>query len=615
MPPSIFDYITQEENAFETEEIQVGQNWTWNFRAHVQLIFHLKNGRFFTGNNDWMRAFKNIMEPILNLAYWSEDIEVKDIVFYIENVRGRVLSFLVKKYHDDVYVKKHNIDKMIDDITESDLDFGGVLVQPTYKGCPEVIKLPTVAFCDQSDILGGPIGVKFHFSPSKLRKMKERGWGSEANGANISIDELIMLADNERSPYQDEGAKKNKATGKSIEVYIVRGDLPEAYLLDNDIMEDYYAQLQVVAFYTTKDNQRKGVVLYRKKANDDDLKFFTCKEVPGRALGRGEGEGLLHPQVWTNWLTIHKHNLLEAASKVPLVTDDPAFTNKNEIRDLENLQVATLSDGKTIRKIDTVGVNNIQLFASDINSWYDQAQLTGSAFDPILGKEGASGTTFRGQERTVAQGRGLHDRRRGQRAKFIEEIYRDLIIPDIKKEILRGQKFLATLTGEEVQWVVDRLAENYAHGQIIASWFRLEVPLDKQAYIQDFRDKFLKEGNKVLVDILKDEFEDVEIKMGINVAGKQKDLVGLTDKILSVFQFAFANPQGFQQVLQMPGMGNAFNNILEFSNISPVDFASFSSQAFQSPQPQPQQQQQIEQGGQAEALQQMQQLTGAGTTT
>ena len=49
-----------------------------------------------------------------------------------------------------------------------------------------------------------------------------------------------------------------------------------------------------------------------------------------------------------------------------------------------------------------------------------------------------------------------------------------------------------------------------------------------------------------MLEILKDEFKNIDIKMGINVAGKQKDLVNLSDKLLSIFQFIFANPQGFQ---------------------------------------------------------------------
>ena len=135
--PSIYEWVKTEESAFLTDKVKVGDNWEWSFHDHVQLLFHLKNGVFFTGLNDYLRSFKNIMEPLLNLAYWTEDLEVKDVVFYIENEVGRAVSFLVKKFHDEIYVKEHNLDTLLAEITGSGLEDGGVLEQ-TDSG-PEVL--------------------------------------------------------------------------------------------------------------------------------------------------------------------------------------------------------------------------------------------------------------------------------------------------------------------------------------------------------------------------------------------------------------------------------------------------------------------------------------------
>lgn len=88
MTPNIFNWIKGEENDFEADEIRLGDNWNWNFREHVQIIFHLKNGQFYTGENNWLRSFKQIMRPMLRLSYWTEDIEVKDVVFFIERANG-----------------------------------------------------------------------------------------------------------------------------------------------------------------------------------------------------------------------------------------------------------------------------------------------------------------------------------------------------------------------------------------------------------------------------------------------------------------------------------------------------------------------------------------------
>ena len=582
--PSIYSYIKAEEASFDTDEISVGNNWNWNFKRHVQMIFHLKNSQFFTNENDWLRAFKNIMEPILNLSYWAEDIELKDVVFYIENKVGRVLSFFIKKYHDEVYVKENNLDTLFDEITEEDIDYGGVLVQKIKSGY-EVVPLLSVAFCDQTDIMGGAIGFKYNFSPDKLRGMITRGWGDEKNGANSSIDDLITLAESEKEPAGMSGGKKNKTTSKNIEVYIVRGSLPEHYLEDNDNMETYYNQLHVVAFYVNQKNEKEGITLYRKKETEGNLKFHTCKKVYGRALGRGVGEGLLHPQIWTNFLEIHKMNMLESGSKIPLYTDDPNYQNKNKIQDMENLEITTIEDGKFIRQIPTIAPANIQLFEKSINEWYEQGQLIGSAFDPVLGKEPPSGTTFRGQAQNIQQGRGLHDRRRGQRAKFIEELYRDGFIPDMVKKITKGKKFMATLTSDELSWVSEQLAENYTYRKQVDAILNGQLPEDREILKQEFLTNFAKKGNKHLLEILGDEFKDIEIKIGINVAGKQKNLSEMSDKVLSIFQLAFSNPQGFQQVMQIPGMASSFNDILEFSGMSSVDFSNISKLNLSSPAP------------------------------
>lgn len=578
MNPDIYSFVKSEETKFETEEIQVGENWYWNFRRHVQMIFHLKNGIFFTGENDYLRAFKNIYEPILNLAYWTEDLEVKDTTFFIEGKDDRVMSFLIKKYHDEVYSREHDLDLFFDEVTESDIDYGGVLVQKGVKR-PEVIKLKKVAFCDQTDILGGAIGFKYNFSPSKLKQMSKYGWGKESNGATMDLDTLCTLATFEKEPSGALSDKRNKVPSKTIEVYVVRGNLPEHYLLDNDNMDYWFNQVQIIAFYTDKDSKQQGVTLYRKKADEDDLLFFTSKEVEDRALGRGYGESLIHPQVWTNFLTIHKMNMLEAGSKVPLWTDDETYTTKNKIQEMENLEVTVVAQGRRIGQVPTVAPANVQLFEREVNDWFNYAQISNQANDPILGVEATSGTTFRGQERTVAQGRGSHDRKRGKRAKFIEEVYRKMIIPDIVKEISKGKEFLATLSNEEINWVSEKLAVNYATSKLMEDMFngKLVTKEMQDQMIEQYKQDFLKKGSKHLLKILKGELQDASIRMGINIANKQKNLANLSDKILSIFQFVFTNPQGFQQAMQIPALAKAFEDILEYSGMSSADFSTFMS--------------------------------------
>lgn len=572
-PPSIFEYITAEENRFAADEIRVFDNWPWNFRNHVQMSLSLKHGMFMRGENNWMRPFKKVIQPILRRRYAAEDIELKDVMLYVEDDDERALSFLIKKYHDEVFVKENDLDSFFDEASEENIDLGGVLVQKTGTAKPEVLPLQFVAFCDQTDILGGPIAFKYYFSPDKLRGMVKLGWGESQNGATVSLNELITLSQPVKDPSGQRGQKENITTGKNIEVYILRGSLPQHYLEDNDNMEDYSYQLHIVGFYADKKGNRVGMTLYRKQADESTLKFHTSKAVRGRALGEGGAEDLFHEQIWTNFLEIHKTNLLESASKVPLYTDDASYAARNKIQEMENLEVTVVAEGKAIRQVPTAAPVNIQLFERGITEWWQNAQLIGAAQDPLLGKQSFAGMTFRGQERLLTEGRSTHEYRRGKFAKFVEEIYRDWIIPYIVKQVLKEKKFLATLSSEEMQWVMDRMVENKANKLQIEQILNKQTSTPKEVLIAKFKAEFAKGGNKRPLEILKDEFRDAKIKVSVTVAGKQKDLASATDKLVQIFRFIFANPQGFQQVMQMPGMAKSFNDILEFSGISPIDFA------------------------------------------
>jgi hypothetical protein len=343
-------------------------------------------------------------------------------------------------------------------------------------------------------------------------------------------------------------------------------------------MEEMENQIQIVAFYTDKDKNKQGFTIYKKAETDEEsLKFFTSQKVSGRALGRGWGEKMIHPQIWTNFMEIHKTALLEAASKVPLWTDDETFTNRNEIQDMENLEMTTIKEGRRIGQVPTAAPANVALFQNAVDGWFQFSQYSGSSFDPSLGKQAVSGTTFRGQDQVVQQGKGPHDRLRGKRAKFIEELYRCRILKDIKNEIVKGKKFLATLSGDEMQWVAGELAvkdwnKQFAEKALTGQDF---VDGEKEQFIENRKQEIIKLGAQHMLEILKDEFRDIEIRMGINVAGKQKDLQALSDKVLSIFQFVMSNPVAFQQGMQIPGMSDAMNNILEYSGVNQAEFSAF----------------------------------------
>ncbi len=572
-PTDIFSFITSQE-ASMNDKVEVSENWLWNLKEHIKLSILYKNGRLDTGNHD-DKPVKNIVLPILNLEYRAEDIDVKDIQLYVDDPELNYMSFFIKKFHDDVFVIENDVDTFIDEEKEEHIDLGGVLVKDVGEALPDIVRMQDLAFCNQNNIIKNPIVIKHLFSPDQFKDMEARGWGKEENGATATIDEVIELA----------RADNGDILGSDIKVYEVHGVLPKSYLGDYSVEAStkFVRQFQVVTFYKDAQGDRKGVKLFAKEEPKNIFKLFKRDNIYNRALGRGGVEELFEDQVWTTYGRIHKKNLLDAASKMISWTNDETLAAKHPsgLKNLNNLEIITVADGKQMGQVDTYP-RNIALF----DKWDAELELharsTGAAQEAIMGEQPPANTPFKSVEFQAAESHSLHNYRIGKHAKFIEEMYYDWFIPFMSKEIKKGAKFLSELSMEEMQMVADKIATkqiNDMQKEIILSG-QIVDPMEMEAEKAKLMEEFKKDGNKKFIEILKDEIKDLPIKVKVNVSEKQKRMGMYVEKLTNVFRQVIAAPQ----VLQDKNIANLFNQILEASGLDKLDFSV--------PQPQIQMQQQ-----------------------
>lgn len=566
----IFSYIQAQENEYNnTSGIPLAGKWSWSMKDHLETSFLYIHSQLKTGKNDF-KPVKNIIRPILNLQHRTEDIEVKDVAIYVNDPNKYHLSFLVKKYHDEVFVVENDIDTFFDELNVSRIDYGAGLCKQLNKPAPEVVPLQTIAFCDQTDMLSGPIGLKHYYSPDQLKDMEKVGWGNPKNGATLSVDELIMLSREEKKDPNNDKGESTKTPGRYIEVYEVHGNLPAQFADKGASSTAYETRIYIVAFYTPKDSMEKqGVILYTAKEEESPFMVIKRDPVHGRALGFGGAEELFEAQVWTTYDMIRKQDMLDAASKTILITTDPAIAAKNKVRDMDNLDFIEAGVGTDTRQLDTFP-RNMQLFNQSLNEWEQHAQQMGAATEAVMGESPTAGTPFKLQQQVIAQGLGLHEYRRGQFAKFIETVYNEWIIPHIEKKITQGATFLSELSLEEMQYVVDALVTNMANQKVIEMVIAGEevTPAIVDTFKELVRSEFKKKGNKHFIEILKGEFKGNKLKVKVSVKGKSKDLSAKTDGLVNVFRQIIANPA----VLQIPAIARIFNDIIESSGLDPVDF-------------------------------------------
>lgn len=587
MSTDIYSYVLEEEAGY-TKPVEIADGWSWSMPEHLRRSFLYKNSQFLENNDNRQRKpFKNIVRPILNIQYRTEGFDVKDIELYVDSPKDYHKSFLVKKYHS-IWARENGIDTFIDEMVESYVDYGAVLVKNVSGVRPEVVDLQSIAFCDQTDILSGPFAIKHFFSPDQLRDMESKGWGNSANGATIDIATLITLSENGKST----DSQDKQTPGKYIEVYEVHGILPKKYLNGEDD-KTYVQQVQIIGYYKDQTGNKAGVTLFVKKEKLP-FKLLLRDKVFGRACGFGGVEELFEPQRWTNFSEIQMTEMLYNASKTLYKTTDPAYKTRNNLANKENGDVLVLAEGKDIGQIDTYP-RNLVAFSNSLNAWNEHAQVIGAAGDTLQGQSPSSGTPFKLQELITNEAKGLHIFRQGKIATFMDEIYQDWVLPYIVKELTNGQSFLAELSSDEFQEIYDRVVDNRLNKWQVEETLSGRAPVQEQIdrQKQEIQKKFTTAGLRQFVAWTKEDFKDIPIKVKTNIAGKQKNLALLTDKIVNVLRQFISTPQ----IRQDPQMLKLLNMILESSGMSPIIFSgALPPQPMQMPQ---------EQGGGVQPLQEL----------
>lgn len=573
---NVYSFITRNEESWRTERVPLASNWRdWNMYEHIDRSFQLKNSRFYKGNQDYTRPFNNIILPIANVSYRTEGFDVKDTELYVDNQEQYHKSFLARKFHD-WWAKEKKIDQAIDGSVESYYDYGLVLMKNVNEAKPEVVPLQQIAFCDQTDIMSGPICLKHNYTIDQLQEMEGK-WDSDA------IRKTVLMAKTGKKVDQADDDSV-ETPGKYIEIYELHGMLPESWLGEEKLGEDwvdtgkYSPQIHIVSFYVSPiDNKSKnGITLFKGKEPKPIFKALMRDPIFGRACGRGGIEELFHPQIWTNLYELNIQRMLDAVSKVVMITTDKKLRGQN-FASMNNGQVIHKEQGTEFAQLPIQPINKVA-FDNAVNKWEQVARTIGSASDPQLGLNPVSGTPLGTTEIVTSQGVGIHDYRRGKIADFWAEIYRDWVLPHLQKEINQGHKWLDELSLDELEEVADRVVTVESNKRLKNMVLNGQIPTQDSAELIKslVRESFMKGGTKRFLEIVRDDFKDLPMDIKINVANKQEDIPAMISKLNSVFRTLFT-PGVIQTIQQNQGLASLLNEILEKSGLSPINFAKITT--------------------------------------
>ena len=565
MQSNVFEYIKTEENNFKTVRIPLTKSKDWNMHEHIERCYNVANGWFHQGANDGNRPYDDIVTPIIDFAFRSEGFDVKDIVPFVDDAEQYYKSFIIKKRHPQ-WARENEIDTFIDDVVETSIIYDLALIKQINNIRPEVVDLRTIAFCDQTDVMAGPICIKHNYTPAELVEMKGK-WDSDA------IDMAIALA-GQNKKVSIAGDQEAKTPNKNIEVYELRGNLPELWIDENGELNKFVNQMHIVSFYIDETGEKQGLSFYQgeDKPLSDNFKALKIDRIrsKGRACGRSIVERLFEPQVWRNYSAIKLKKLMDAALTV-FVTDSIEFRNQ-KLSNVKENTILGVEKGAMVNKVDGTP-QNTQLFNNDMVKQENSARLLGSANEANLGLNPTSGTPFALQNLVVQEGKGMHEYRQGKIATFFADVlYRDWILEWLIKDLNAGKKFSEVLNLKELQEVADTIITNAVNKQKAEIMFANGVvnEAEMQVLEETLRQEFMKDSRKFF-ETFKGDFANTPTKVFVNIKGKQRYMAQNADKITNIIREVLRNPQAFTQT---PGIGDAVNQLLEESGMRPIDFTS-----------------------------------------
>ncbi len=527
---NIYEFVQEKVTAYPTTEITLHGHKQFNQYELINTIDSYRASLYTSGQYDDIgrrKPFQNEMNRILNKQQTAEEVDTKDISLETTRPHHYVKSFtmtLANRY----WMKKANFAKTLNKMVEVRGAYGGVLIKKVMRD--DVLNIDVANWShivtDPADINSGIKIEPFELSPAELMKKKEEGWGvGEFEG---SIEDAIMLAE----ANQDDERNQKKTMTDYVTVYTVHGVLPRVYMDDEASMFDYSEQTHIVVLGgETDDGEEAGVTLFAAEDVEHPYKYLTYKDYPGRGLGQGKGEESIEPQISINEMAIAEKNAMEIAGK-PIFQADTDTVNVLKNRNLiTGVRDGTVLEhgGQPISLLNSTP-NSIGQFANIITRYKQALDGQTSTLDVNTGNMPAS-ATFRGQALQNQEANSLFELRREEMGIFLQEVYRDWVIPYLKT-MLRDEEFItAKLSPEELQMVqkdyVQKMADkkinerllNGEYDEMPAETKWIQINNDREQTVLLITDEL---KGKNFIKSPKGYLDDVEFDLDIIITNEQR---------------------------------------------------------------------------------------------
>lgn len=566
----IFKQIREERQDFLQNEIEIVPGYNFNQyntikKIHLYFNSHYEKGDYEDVNGVLRKkVFHNLSTWRCEVATKMIDMDVKDFILVSNNQETDWNVFILEK-ELKVWLKKSEMGQILNEISRLLPIYGSVVLEKTKKGA-KVVDLRHFYIDQATDCLKNARYIldRKLLSHQDMRKMAKNGWENVQQAIDgfsgvysQGYDLASISATSNGSNLYDVGANQvAKAQGAPlVEVFTRYGEVPLSWFTDKQSDENEYvlAKFCVAGVDGVVQNDKgviiaeDGVVLYKEQIDELPFQEVHYNKTEGRWMGIGIVETLFENQRRINEVKNQEARANELGSIQLFQTRDDTIAS-NITTDLQNGEI--LKTKSEITPIPTEARQLVGLQNTALSIEQHSDNLTFSR-DVVSGENPPASATLGAVQIQTQQTTAVFDYKKENIGLFLGEFIKDLVFPQIEKELNREHVFRLAGSMQELTKLRRNYARNYANMKfadyVLSPEFANSdtAPMTPEMYqqLQDMAMQSIsKMGDKIWVEVQDKFFKDLDYEVDIVSTGENKNIYSQINNGNALLQALAADP-------------------------------------------------------------------------
>lgn len=550
----IFSQIRDERADFLNNEIEVvpGYNFSqYNTikKDHLYYTGHYEKGDYEEINGVMRKkVFHNLSRWRCEVATKMIDMDVKDF-FLVSNKPSSDWNVFLLEKEIKVWLKKNKMGKLLNEISRLLPIYGSVVLQKTKQGA-KIVDLRYLYNDQSAQTLNDARYIlnKMYLSHPDMRKMGKLGW----ENVDEAIDKFsgkyqqgydlagVSTSNNGSNLYWEGTGTQNvtkATTAPLVEVFERYGEVPLSWFTDKESDENEYvlAKYCVTGIDESVQNSEgviiaeEGIVLYKEQIDELPFKEVHYTKTEGRWLGVGIVEILFEPQRIINQLKQAEAIGHELGALQLFQTRDDTIA-QNIMTDLQSGDILKVKSEITQIATELRDMAGLQNSMQSVETQSDN--LTFSR-DVVSGENAPGQATLGAVQIQTQQVTAVFDYKKENIELFFNEFIKDLVVPQMEKELNLAHVLRLTGTMAEMQKLRNNFATNTANARIIKHAIESDAtdpmtPEADQMLYDMYKEEALKEisihGDKIWTEIEDKFFKDLDYEADFISGGENKNI-------------------------------------------------------------------------------------------